>query len=72
MLAEDIDESAFKEAYDAMILASRALMFSVGYKPRTIGSHVITIKFLELYFGQEMASLITRFKRPHFPLRIEA
>lgn len=63
MMAEDIDEAAFKEAYDAMILASRALMFSLGYKPRTMGSHAITIKFLELYFGREMASLITRFKR---------
>lgn len=30
MTAEDIDESAFKEAYDAMIMASRALIFSLG------------------------------------------
>ena len=63
LIKEDIDESAFKEAYDAMTLASRALIFSLGYKPRTIGSHTITIKFCELYFGPEMKTLIAKFKR---------
>lgn len=60
---ENIDESAFKEAYDAMILASRALIFSLGYKPRTVGSHTITIKFCELYFGSEIKTLIIKFKK---------
>lgn len=63
LIKEDIDESAFKEAYDAMILASRALIFSLGYKPRTVGSHAITINFCELYFWPEMKALIDRFKR---------
>lgn len=60
---EDIDEPAFKEAYDSMVLAPRALIFSLGYKPRTVGSHVITINFCELYFGLEMKALIDRFKK---------
>lgn len=63
LLRKDIDESAFKEAYDAMILASRALMFSLGAKPRTIGSHAITIKFCELYLGKESKILIEKFKK---------
>lgn len=63
LLRKDIDESAFKEAYDAMILASRALMFFLGVKPRTIGSHAITIKFCELYLGKESKILIEKFKK---------
>jgi uncharacterized protein (UPF0332 family) len=63
MAQEDIDEAAFKEAYDAMMLAARALIYSLGYKPRTIGSHTIVMKFLEYYFGENISSLISRFKK---------
>ena len=63
LIKEDVDESTFKEAYDAMILVSRALIFSLGYKPRTIGSHAITINFCELYFGPKIKAVINRFKR---------
>lgn len=63
LIKKDIDEPAFKEAYDSMILAGRALIFSLGYKPRTIGSHAITIKFCELYLGKEFKALVDRFKK---------
>jgi len=63
LIKKDIDESAFKEAYDAMILAGRALIFSLGYKPRTVGSHAITIRFCELYLGEEFRTLINKFKK---------
>jgi uncharacterized protein (UPF0332 family) len=63
LVKKDIDESAFKEVYDAMILASRALIFSLGYKPRSIGSHTITIKFCELYLGKKFKTLVERFKK---------
>lgn len=63
LIQKDIDESAFKEAYDAMILASRALIFSFGCKPRTIGAHSVTIRFCELYLGPELKALIEKFKR---------
>lgn len=63
LLKEKIHEPAFKEAYDAMLLASRALMFSLGYKPRTVGAHTITINFCELYFGKETKLIIEKFKR---------
>jgi uncharacterized protein (UPF0332 family) len=63
LLKKDVDESVFKEAYDAMLLASRALMFSLGVKPRTIGAHRITINFCELYLGAEFKTLVEKFKK---------
>jgi len=58
-----IEESVFKEAYDAMILASRALMFALGVRPRTVGSHFTTIMFCELYFGKEYKLLVEKFRK---------
>ncbi len=63
LLEKDVDESVFKEAYDAMILASRALMFSLGVKPRAVGSHMVTIDFCEMYLGAESKLLIEKFKK---------
>ena len=33
LFTKKLPENAFKEAYDAMIIAGRALIFSLGYKP---------------------------------------
>lgn len=63
LLKKNFEESAFKEAYDSMILASRALIFALGFKPRSVGAHSITIQFCELYFGEEFSGLINKFKR---------
>ena len=63
LLEKDVDESVFKEAYDSMILASRALMFSLGLKPRTVGSHTITIDFCSEYLGSDFKLSIQKFKR---------
>jgi uncharacterized protein (UPF0332 family) len=63
LLEKDVDESVFKEAYDSMILAGRALMFSLGLKPRTVGSHTITIDFCSEYLGSDFRLLIQKFKR---------
>jgi len=63
LIDKNIDESSFKEAYDAMLLAGRALIFSLGYKPRTVGAHNITIEFCELYLGKEFKILTNKFKR---------
>jgi len=46
-----------------MLLAGRALMFSLGLKPRTIGSHAITINFCELYLGTNLKILVEKFKK---------
>ena len=45
------EEGAFKFAYDAMLLAGRALVFSYELKPRTIGSHKIVIDFSKKVLG---------------------
>lgn len=63
LLEKDVDESVFKEAYDAMMLAGRALMFSLGVKPRTVGAHTITINFCELYLGKEFKVLVEKFNK---------
>ncbi|MBU3964201.1 HEPN domain-containing protein [Patescibacteria group bacterium] len=63
LLAKDVDESVFKEAYDSMILAGRALMFSLGLKPRTIGSHTITIDFCSDYLGNDFKTLTEKFRK---------
>ncbi|MEK7658245.1 MAG: HEPN domain-containing protein [Patescibacteria group bacterium] len=63
LLKKEISEPAFKEAYDAMLLAGRAIIFSLGLKPKTIGSHTIVINFCELYFGSEFKDLIEKFRR---------
>lgn len=63
LLKKEISEPAFKEAYDAMLLAGRAIIFSLGLKPKTTGSHTIVINFCELYFGSEFKNLIEKFRR---------
>lgn len=63
LIGKNLEEFAFKEAYDSMILASRALIFSLGFKPRSAGAHSITIRFCELYLGKEFSELVNKFKK---------
>lgn len=63
LLEKNFEEGAFKEAYDAMLLASRALIFSLGYRPRTVGSHTIAIRFCQQYLGVDFKILTGKFKR---------
>ena len=43
---------ALSIAYNAMLQASRALMFSQGYRPKSEGGHVSAIEFVKLKFEQ--------------------
>ena len=43
LLDNDDEEGAFRFAYDAMLLAGRALIFSYNLRPRAEGSHKIVI-----------------------------
>lgn len=63
LFKKDIDEPAFKEAYDSMLLAGRALIFCLGLRPRTVGAHTITVKFCGLYLGKEFKILAEKFKK---------
>lgn len=62
LLKEDI-ESAFGLAYEAMLIGGRALMFSLGLKPRSIGAHKITVEFCESFLGDNYKILADKFDR---------
>jgi uncharacterized protein (UPF0332 family) len=46
---------AFSIAYNAMLQAGRALMFSEGYRPKGDAKHVSVVTFIEEKFGDEFA-----------------
>jgi uncharacterized protein (UPF0332 family) len=50
-LDEDNDW-AFSIAYNAILQAGRALMFSNGYRPRGITQHKTVLRFIELTLGK--------------------
>lgn len=63
-LIEDGDyEGSFRFAYEAMLLAGRALVFSFGFRPRAIGSHKIVVDFTEKVLGKEFKVLTQKFNR---------
>ncbi len=62
LLEEDI-ESAFGLAYEAMLIGGRALMFSLGLKPRSAGAHKITVEFCEAFLGNDYKLLADKFNR---------
>jgi len=63
LIRKNFFEPAFKQAYDSMLLTGRALIFSLGYRPRTIGSHAITIKFCRMYLGEDFDILTKKFDK---------
>lgn len=62
LLEEDI-ESSFSLAYEAMLIGGRALMFSLGLKPRSAGAHKITVEFCEAFLGEDYKLLADKFDR---------
>jgi uncharacterized protein (UPF0332 family) len=63
-LIKDSDEDgSFRFSYEAMLLAGRALCFSFGLKPRTIGSHKIIIDFVTEVIGKEYEALVNKFDK---------
>lgn len=63
LLVAKQEESAFELAYEAMLLAGRALVFSYGLRPRTQGSHKIVIEFADLVLESTFNPLIKKFDR---------
>ncbi len=49
---------AFSIAYNAMLQAGRALMFSEGYRPKGEAKHVSVIEFVKKKFGSDFADKI--------------
>lgn len=62
LLNED-EESAYQLAYEAMLIAGRALMFSCGVKPRSVGAHKITVEFCEAFLGESYCLFIEKLDR---------
>ncbi|MFH0955799.1 MAG: HEPN domain-containing protein [Candidatus Falkowbacteria bacterium] len=63
LLAESQEENAYELAYEAMLSAGRALVFSCGLRPRTQGSHKIVIEFAALVLENNFDILIKKFDR---------
>jgi len=62
IMAEDPDWG-FAVAYNAVLQASRAYMFSQGYRPQSAQGHKNTFAFMAIALGKENEDLITYFDR---------
>ena len=54
---------AFSNAYNAILQAIRALMFSKGYRPSGRNQHISTVRFAELFLRKEDAIVLDRMRR---------
>lgn len=63
LLGSDSDW-AFSIAYNAVLQASRALMFAKGYRPSVKeGQHVAAVRFAEIVLGKELGDDIILFDK---------
>ena len=62
VLNQDCDW-AFSIAYNAMLQAIRALMFSKGYRPSGRNQHVSVVRFAEFFLGEEDVIILDRMRR---------
>ncbi len=54
---------AFSIAYNAILQAARALMFSEGYRPHGRAQHISAIRFMEVAMGEDATEIIVAFDR---------
>ena len=54
---------AFSIAYNAMLQAVRALMFSKGYRPTGSNQHIAVVRFAELFLRKEDTIILDRMRR---------
>ena len=62
LLASDQDW-AYTIAYNAVLQAGRALMFSKGYRPEGASQHIAVVKFVGLYLDQNDTISFDRMRR---------
>jgi len=62
VLRED-DDWGFSIAYNAMLQAIRALMFSKGYRPSGRTQHISVVRFAELFLRREDVIVLDRMRR---------
>jgi len=63
LLMDDDRDNSYQLAYEAMLLAGRALVFSFGFRPRATGSHKIVVDFSKKILGKEIATLVFKFNK---------
>lgn len=63
LLKNDDEEGGFQLAYESMLLAGRALVFSFGFRPRAAGSHKIVVDFAGKILGKEYKMLVEKFNK---------
>jgi uncharacterized protein (UPF0332 family) len=54
---------AYTIAYNAVLQAGRALMFSKGYRPDGANQHISVVKFAELFLDKQDAVTFDRMRR---------
>jgi len=54
---------AYTIAYNAVLQAGRALMFSKGYRPDGTNQHISVVKFAELFLEKNDALIFDRMRR---------
>lgn len=54
---------AYTIAYNAVLQAGRALMFSKGYRPDGANQHISVVKFAEIFLDDENAIIFDRMRR---------
>lgn len=62
MLGEN-DDWAFSIAYNAILQAVRALMFSQGYRPSGNYQHIAVVRFAEYFLKEEDVITFDRMRR---------
>jgi uncharacterized protein (UPF0332 family) len=62
MLDENHD-GAFSIAYNAILQAVRALMFSQGYRPSGEFQHIVVVRFADRFLQKEDAIAFDRMRR---------
>lgn len=63
LLENDDVEGSFRFAYETMLLTGRVLVFSFGFRPRTVGSHKIVVDFAEGILGDQFKILVQKFDK---------
>lgn len=63
LFANEQFENAYELAYESMLFAGRALVFSFGLRPRAQGAHKITIEFVQRVLGDKNDLLIKKLDK---------
>ena len=61
-LLDSNEDWAYNIAYNAVLQAGRALMFSKGYRPDGANQHISVVKFAELFLDEHDSIIFDRMR----------